>query len=1140
MMKQSRILLFLVIIVSCSGLVRGGEGNYSSSSVLASGKWFKIPITGDGIYRIDYSKLKQLGLTDPSNPKIFTNNCGQLSYYNDGTAPDDLREIAVFTSKGNDGIFNEGDYLLFYGQGTGRWIFNSATGDFSYLRHNYSDSAFYFLTSGGRQGNRSAAAEMAASQPNHFSSSSDALFIHEEESENLLHSGREWYQPVSSSKETIIETGFSDLTTAEKINYKLRVLARSSSSTSFRLSENGTAVGNVTVPGIDPSSSTGIYAQSAMLEGDFAPSSGSPVLNLQFLNNGSVSATGWIDYVIVHARKYNKFDGKTSFYMDSGSVGQGIVTEFTITSSVGNVTVWDVTDPFSVKTIPYSVSGNNLIFRMETDSLRRFAAFTSNSVITPETFIPLPPQDLHSSSPADMIIVAHPLFVPYALRLAGIHETNSGLVSMVVTPVQIYNEFSGGTPDIAAIRNFIRMKYIAQKNTARPLKYLLLFGDGSYNNRILPPDNPNFVMTYQSLNSNVQVSTFTSDDFYGLLDDGEGEDTGSEDIGIGRIPVSDTSGARIAVSKIERYLNQSFQGDWKNVVCLTADDEDGNTHVSDAEGLAVIMEEKAPWMALKKIYFDAFRQETTPTGEFYPDVVQAINGQINSGSLIFNYIGHGNETSLGHERVVTPESISAWKNIGRLPLFITATCEFSRFDDAEKNIATGALQPKNSSGENILLKEDGGAVALMSTSRLVYSAPNYVLNRNIFEVAFSRGEDGAGLRFGDIIRLAKNRSGNNTNKRNFVLLGDPAVRLSWPWQGTVVTDSINNVPATQSSDTLKALSVISITGHAADAAGNDLSDFNGIITIVIYDKPDEKETLANDGGQKFHYNTRENILFSGKARARNGRFRFSFIVPRDMDYTYGKGKISYYASYGGMELTGNYSEIIAGGFSSALDADNEGPAVKLFINDTLFKDGGITDRNPRLFAILEDKNGINISGTGIGHDIICWLDNDRDNSFILNTYFDYETGSYTKGTLDFRLTRLAPGKHTLTLKAWDNYNNSTEKSLDFVVGDEDRLILRNLINYPNPFKNTTWITAEHNRPDEYLNITIEIFNTSGKLVRVLKESEYSTGYRLYPIEWDGSGPGGSGKIRSGLYPYRLTVVSGKGETATVSGRMIIY
>lgn len=1139
MLKLLRILFLMAIPGFCSCFVAGAQGNYTSSSVLASGKWFKIAVTEDGIFRIDFSELKRLGLEDPSNPRIFANNAGQLSYYNDGTAPDDLREISVFASTGNDGIFNDGDFLLFYGQGTGRWLFDSSSGDFSYLRHNYSDTAYYFLTSGGQAGKRISSAPITVFQPDHFSSSSDMLFIHEEETENLLHSGREWYQPVSSVKETAIIPGFIDLKASDRIKYKLRVLARSSTSTSFRLSENGSTICNVTVPGIDPNSSTGIYAQPAFAEGDFSASSASPAPGLQYINNGNPAARGWIDYLILHARKNNRFDGKTSFYMDSRATGQGFVTEFTIGSSVGNVIVWDVTNPFSAEIIPYSVSGTNLIFRVRTDSLRQFAAFTLNSTMMADRFKPVTVQDLHSSAPADMIIVTHPLFMSYATALAGIHKDNSGLISLVVTPEQIYNEFSGGTPDIAAIRNFIRMKYLTQKNTSRPLKYLLLFGDGSYNNRMLPPDNPNFVITYQSQNSNVRVSSFTSDDFYGLLDDREGEETGTEDVGIGRIPVYDTAGAGIAVAKISRYLNNSFSGDWKNVVCITADDEDGNTHVSDAEGLAGIVGEKAPWINLKKIYFDSFRQETTATGQFYPGVVQSVNEQINAGSLIFDYIGHGNETSLGHERVVTPESITAWKNIERLPLFITATCEFSRFDDAETNIATGVLLPKNSSGENILLKEDGGAIALMSTTRLVYSAPNYVLNKNIFEVAFGPDTDGSALRLGDIIRLAKNKSGSNTNKRNFVLLGDPAIRLSWPWQGKIITDSINNFPVSGYTDTLKALSVITVSGHAADFQGNPINDFNGRIEAIAFDKQSEKQTLANDGGQKFPYRMYENILFSGKTTALNGRFRFSFIVPRDMDYEYGKGKISYYASDGTNELTGYYSDIIAGGFSNETVYDNEGPSIRLFLNDTLFRNGGIAGSDPRLYAVLEDLNGINISGTGIGHDITCRLDNDKNKSFILNSYFDFETGSYKKGTIDFRLSGLAPGRHSLTLRAWDNYNNSSERSLEFIVGDEDRFILRNLISYPNPFTNSTKITAEHNRPDELLNIKIEIFNTGGKLIRTLNETAFPTGYRLYPVEWDGRVTGGA-KAGSGLYPYRLTVVARNGETATITGRMIIY
>ena len=428
----------------------------------------------------------------------------------------------------------------------------------------------------------------------------------------------------------------------------------------------------------------------------------------------------------------------------------------------------------------------------------------------------IPNQNLHSSEPADMIIVTHPLFRAYAEKLADIHLNNSGLISQVVTPEQVYNEFSGGIPDIAAIRNFVRMKYQKQKGSNHPLKYLLLFGDGSYENKTLPPNNPNFIPTYQSQNSNVIVSSFTSDDFYGLLEDGEGEADGTEDIGIGRLPVSDTIQAGIILSKIKRYLDPANMGEWKNVICITADDEDGNTHMSDAEGLASILKDSVPSFNVEKIYLDAFRQTTTVNGQSYPDVNKAINDRINSGCLIFNYIGHGNENGLAHERVVKTEDINSWKNNGKLPLFITATCEFSRFDDIEINIITREMTGKTSAGEMVLLNKDGGGIALMSTTRVVYSAPNYFLNRNIFNCAFDRDESGNTLRLGDIIRIAKNNSGSGPNKRNFTLLGDPALKLAYPWHGKVITDSINNVSVSDNIDSLKALSLVTVAGHIED------------------------------------------------------------------------------------------------------------------------------------------------------------------------------------------------------------------------------------------------------------------------------------------------------------------------------------
>jgi hypothetical protein len=752
---------------------------------------------------------------------------------------------------------------------------------------------------------------------------------------------------------------------------------------------------------------------------------------------------------------------------------------------------------------------------------------------------PLTNQDLHASALADMIILTHPLFRSYAERLAEFHRKTSGLVSLVVTPEQTYNEYSGGIPDIAAIRNFLRMKFFNQKGTSHPLRYLLLLGDGSFDNKTIPPGNTNYIPTYQTQNSNVVTSSFTSDDFFGLLEDGEGEDSGTEDLGIGRITLSDTVEAGIAVSKIEKYLNPSNQGDWKNVVCITADDEDGNTHMYDAEGLADLVEKNAPWVNVDKIYFDAYNQITTSTGQFYPDVTRAINDRINAGTLIFNYIGHGNETSLGHERVITPENIVQWTNKTKLPLFITATCEFSRFDDITINSITGDITGKNSSGEKILLDQEGGAIGLMSTTRLVYAAPNYELNRNIFAVAFERDAEGNALRMGDIIRIAKNRSGNNANKRNFLLLGDPAVRLSWPWHGNVITDSVNKVPVSELTDTLKALSVVTVTGHIEDNAGNYSEDFGGVVAPMVFGKLSEVQTLANDGGQKMNFKIQNNILFSGKTRAENGRFRFTFIVPRDIDYIYGKGRISYYAFDKSRDMNGTYSDLVVGGFSNINNTDKEGPEISLYFNDTLFRSGGITDTNPRLLALIEDKVGINTAGTGIGHDLSCWLDNDRNNAFILNNYYENDFGSYSKGKIVYDFSGLTGGNHSLTLKAWDNFNNSSEKSIIFLVDNGEKFILKNLLNYPNPFTDATKISAEHNRPDELLDITVTIFDIKGGIVRIIKTSLPATGYKLAPVEWDGNISGGK-RAGRGVYPYRVTVKTSKSETATISGRIIIY
>jgi len=1132
------IQIWLMSVLFLSGNLYGQnpKDSYSPSSKLASGLWFRIAITSDGIYRIDYSRLKQLGLVNPSNPRIFGNNCGQLSYFNDDPKPDDLKEMSVYLNSGNDGIFNEGDYLLFYAKGTGKWKYNQTLKVWDYIHHNYSDTSYYFISSGSDQPKKITIAPEPSQTESFSSSESDALFIHELDAVNIIKSGREWFEEISAVH---IDPGFTDLMTTENLKYRIRVAARASSPVIFRLYDGISVVNSLQVQGVNLSDFTGTNFQIVDSAGTVLPSSKAPVYDIKFFNNGQAAANGWLDWITLQGRRTNSMTGSFMQYSDSRSVSPGSVTGFIVYKLPNEAFIWDVTDPMNARQIQYTRSGENVYYKTNTDTLKTFVAFSPlNAQIPSIKPAPIQNQDLHSSPVADMIIITHPLFSLYAGKLADFHLNNDGITSLIVTPQEIYNEFSGGIPDICAIRNFLRMKYLKQKGSGHPLRYLLLFGDGSFENKTPPPDNPNFIPTYQSENSNVVVSSFTSDDFYGLLDDGEGEADGTEDIGIGRIPVSDTNQAGIILMKIKRYIDPTNDGDWKNVICLTADDEDGNTHMTDAEGLAAVLKDSVPVYNIDKIYLDAFKQTTTVNGQSYPEVTNSINDRINSGCLIFNYTGHGNESGLAAERVVKPEGINSWRNGGRLPLFITATCEFSRFDDIEFNVATRKWIGKPSGGKMVLLNKEGGGIGLMSTTRVVYSAPNFFLNRNIFACAFNRDSLGNSMGLGDIIRIAKNNSGSGPNKRNFTLLGDPALKLAYPYYGKVVTDSINHVWIDDKIDSLKALSLISIAGHIEDIHGNVMNSFNGTVTPTVYDKANKIRTLANDGGQSMTFNLRNNILFSGKTMAKNGRFRFDFIVPRDIDYSFGQGKISYYANDDKGDMNGSFSGIIVGGFSKILPNDNEGPEISLFMNDTLFRNGGITDNSPRLLAILSDKGGINTTGSGIGHDLTGYLDNASNKSFVLNSYFENDFDNYMKGSIKYNLSGLTEGSHSLTLKAWDIYNNSSEKTISFQVVSGEKFQLKNLLNYPNPFFTETRISLEHNRPDNMLNVVINVFNINGKIIRIIRTKVAATGYKLPPVSWDGKDEGGR-KCGKGMYPYSITIISEKGETATTSGHLII-
>ena len=1112
-------------------------GDPASASVLGSGRWVKIAVTGEGIYRLDYSRLRDMGFTDPASAVLYGNNAGQLSFRNDGTAPDDLKKIAVRAEKGSDGIFNEGDYLLFYAEGTHRRVTDTGSGEYRFLRHHYSDTAWYFITSqaGGAPALKTETPPAAA--PSYLSTATDVFMRHEKEDVNLIRSGREWYQQVTSGTQIGIGPGFTDLVTSERIRYTVRVAGRSDTETSFTLRQGSDPVRTMTVPPVTMTDLNGVYAETVTVTDSVLPSSATPAFSLTFSSGGNMAATGYIDYADFRARASLVWRDRLLFIHDSRSVGPAAVTRFTVQGSA-SLKVWDITDPYAPLEIQTTAASGNTLFYAATDSLRRFVAFIPAQIRQPLRSVQVTNQNLHALIPADMVIVTHPLFRPYADKLAALHLAEDGITSIIVTPEQVYNEFSGGIPDAAAIRNFVRMIRDRGRNGGPPLRYLLLFGDGSYENMTPPPGNSSFIPTWQSVNSTTGVLSFTSDDFYGLLDEGEGEADGFLDIGIGRLPAYDTTSAGIMVRKITSYILDTNRGSWRNILSLVADDEDSNLHMFDAEGLAEAASAAAPPLTIDKIYLDAYRQVTSVTGDSYPDASKAVDDRMAAGCLVMNYVGHGNETGLAHERVIRTDNINSWKNGTMLPLFITATCEFSRFDDVEISRAAGTIAARTSAGEMVLLNPDGGGIALMSTTRVVYSAPNYTLNRGIFDYAFRTAADGHSMRLGDIIRQAKVSSGIGMNKRNFLLLGDPALRLAWPVTGEVVTDSINGVHVSMQTDTLKALSLITVSGHLEDYEGNLMTGFNGTVEPTVFDKPGHVSTLANDGGSPMTFPVTGNVLFRGKTTVTGGRFSFSFIVPLDINYTYGNGSVKYYAWNGTTDLNGSFSGITVGGFSEAASDDTEGPLIRLFMNDTLFNDGGVTDTSPILLALLNDRSGINATGTGIGHDIIAWLDDDMSGAVVLNNLFRADIGVHSSGSLAYSVVVSEKGKHTVSLRAWDNLNNPTVATLNFVVETSGSFRLTDLLAFPNPVTEGTNLTAGHNRPGTEIGLTITVFSSDGRIVRVLRDKFLSDGYAFPDIHWDACDENG-GRVARGLYLWRAEAVTSEGEKTSATGRFII-
>jgi hypothetical protein len=1119
-----------------------GKKPFASNSVLASGEWIKIGVNQTGIHALTKSYLKSIGMDvdaiDPRTIKIYGYGAGMLPQKNAVTRFDDLPENAIMVEGESDGAFNDNDRVLFFGRSQKDvWRYNSVTTRYEHITNIYSDISYYFITWGGVQGKRVAqqpAQGAANTQVNEY----DQYAAHEEELANLIKSGRRWMgEEFSRTTSYNFPVNMGTLNTAEPLYIRSAVTAHSFTPSALSVAVNGVQLITHNLPAV-----VADFEQPYATDVDAFKSAtinvGSGNINVSYFYNMPIPGSiGWLDFFELNSRNFLSQDQAQVLFRDSRSVGAGNISQFNISTGTP-VIVWDITQATTAVQMNLTSGTGTASVISATDSLKEFISFTGQQYHTPVSASRISNQNLHGLPYADLFIITHSAFLGEAQTLAQFHRTKANLKVNVVLTDQIYNEFSSGSQDVSAIRDFLRMFYKRAANAQELPKYVTLFGRASYDYKARIANNTNYVPTFESYDSYDPVNTYNSDDYFGLLDDGEGNwDSNTDvkellDIAIGRLPSQDNTQAQNMLNKIMAYVNTPAFGDWKTKLVFVADDEDGNIHQNQADQLANTAASTFKDYNVKKIFIDAFQEVNTSGGARNPDAQAEIVRSVEQGAAIINYTGHGGEVGWAGERILNTDDIKGWTNGNKLPLFVTATCEFSRFDDPERT----------SAGEMVLLNANGGGIALFTTVRLVNSGSNYALNTYFYNHVGLDSTSAASnnrKRLGEIMRLTKNDYlVNDKNERNFTLLGDPAMMLAYPTNQIRIT-SVNNTPVSAVPDTLKAFEKISISGKITDITGNQLSGFNGTIYPTVYDKPSLYKTVGNNpASPQTTFSMQNNVIYRGKASVSNGNFTFTFIVPKDISYEIGYGKISYAADNGSMDAIGSYRNVIVGSTSDTFPPDNSGPEIRVYLNDEKFVFGGITNENPTLIVKLRDENGMNITGRGVGRDISMVLNNDVTKNVSLNDYYQAKTDSYQEGEVTYKMKALPQGKNVLKLRAYDIYNNSSDAMLEFVVANSEEMALQHVLNYPNPFTTNTTFHFDHNKAGEPITVQVQVFTITGKLIKTLQTDAVTGGNHFDQLSWDGRDDYGD-NIGKGVYIYKVKVKSLTGKNAEEFQKLVI-
>lgn len=1092
-------------------------------SVLHTGDWYKLAVEKTGVYRISFDLLKKMGINpgqiNPQNLKIFGREGGMLAQPNAVPRALDLIECAIAVTGGDDGRFDRGDYILFYGEGPDDYEYDITRGIFRYENNLYSDKNFYFLTIGADAGKRIGTSENVPGSFPVITTFQDFAF-HEKDEYNVERSGREWFGekfgPVTSHTLTFNLPGITPGSTIKVVS---DVMGQSYTSASFKIFFNNVAIAEQKVSPIPSGrySVKGLHKRDTIiLNAADVNTAGRQAHEIKYtFEKGTGFSQGYLDYVLLDVTRDLSLYENQTFFLSAASLSNPVST-FRMGGLTGDAAVWDITDHYNVQSQAYVLEGSDGTFSSATGQLKKWVVF--NKTLPEPVFVSrVANQNLSDISTPDLLIITHRDFRSEAERLALHRDAHSNTVVEVVTTEEIFNEFSGGRPDVTALRDFA--KTLRDKNPSA-LKSILLFGKGSYDYKDRLVNNTNFVPTYQSRNSLHPLQTYASDDFFAFLEDDEGfwpESPAQHhtlDVGVGRLPVTSTEEARNVVDKIVHYeTNEKTFGAWRKRIVFVADDgnsEDNFTslHQYQADQLATDIENNYPSFDTRRLFMGSYKKNVQPNGETVPAMADDLKRSFDQGALIINFTGHGSETVWTDERILTEKTIAELSN-DRYPFLVTATCEFGRQDDP--------LQI--STAERSLTRKGGGSIGLVTTARPVNATTNFSLNEAFYEALFQPAPDGY-LTIGEVFQKTKNNSTSGVANRNFSLIGDPSMVLALPEYSV----QVNSIKTSSGSDTLKALSMVTARGEIHDRGGLKAEEFNGVVEATLFDKEKEFVTIGKND-PPFQYRQWDNAVFRGQATVKDGMFEFSFVVPKNIAYQVGAGKLSLYAfdPATGLDANGVNTTVRIGGSEPNVPGDATAPRIRLFMSDTTFVNGGVTASDTYLIAHLEDENGINISGYGIGNSIVARLDGEGP-QYVLNDYYVTDKDTFKKGSIRFPVLGLTPGVHTLTVNVWDTHNNPAEASVSFRVTEGEGIVIEEFGNYPNPFHGNSTLFFTHSRSGDDLKAQLFIFSLAGELIKSAEISIEDSEYHINLIEFEALDQSGK-KLPPGLYLARLAVRS---------------